>query len=106
MVIHKGEQFYILCEATLDGQRVEPDDLDGFRVQIGDRLCEWPDGELEYSQEEQAWLYPLTEEQTYGLCAGKRKIQMSVLIGNEILKTDMETIEVKDSIIKKRWLAP
>lgn len=103
LIIHKGEQFVVPVEVEVNGQNVSPDDVDGIRIQIGDRLCEWPDGELDYDMEEETWLYPLTEAQTMSMYAGQRKAQIAVMIGDAILETDVFGIDVKESIIKKRW---
>lgn len=103
MVIHKGEQFIVPVEVKIDDTSVAPEDIDGLRIQIGDRLCEWPDGELEYDSDNAVWNYPLTEEQSMTMYAGQRKAQISVKIGDAILNTDVFNIDVKDSIIKRRW---
>lgn len=103
LIVHKGEQFYVPVEVAVNGQNVSPEDVDGVRIQIGDRLCEWPDGELEYDGEENVWLYNLKESQTMVMHAGRQKAQIAVMIGDAILETDVFGIDVRESIIKKRW---
>ena len=103
MNIHRGEQFAVPFEIFIDEDSVTPENVDGLRVQLGDRLCEWPDGELEYDDDSGAWLYPLTEQQSLALCPGHRSAQVAVLIGDDIFESDVVGVRVSDSIIQRRW---
>ena len=103
MVIYKGEQFFIPFDVKIGNDLVTPENVDGVRIKVGDRLCQWPDGELEYDSTESAWMYWLTEAQSLELMAGSRLAQVAVKIGDNILKTDTLGITVKDTIIKERW---
>ena len=103
MVIYKGEQFFIPFDVKIGNDPVTPEDVDGVRIKVGDRLCQWPDGELEYNSEEGAWMYWLTEAQSLELLAGPRSAQVAVKLGDNIFKTDILPVSVKDTIIKERW---
>lgn len=103
MIIHKGEQFAILLEVKIDEDLATPENIDGLRIKFVDKLCEWPDGELEYDNENNVWCYPLAEAQSLLFLAGPRKAQVAVKIGDAILKSDVFTLDVKDSIIMERW---
>lgn len=103
MDIRKGEQFLVPFEIKVGEDNATPQDIDGLRIKIADRLCEWPDGELTFDDVDGVWLYPLTEAQSLTLFSGKRQAQVAVKIGDSILKSDVISISVKDSIIKERW---
>ena len=103
MNIHKGEQFLIPFEVKIDSDIVAPSDVDKLRIQVGDRLLEYPNSGLDYDDEDNVWLYPLTEEQSLSMYSGKRKAQVSVMLNDSIFDSDVFDIDVKDSIITKRW---
>ena len=102
-LIHKGEQFSIPFDVKINDVIATPEDLDGVRIKVFGKLREWPDGELTYDDEENAWLYPLDQDQTRGKLPGASEAQVAVKIGNDILKTDVFGIEVKNSIIMEPW---
>ena len=103
MDIRKGEQFLVPFEIKVCENDATPSVIDGLRIQIADKMCEWPDGELTYDDADNVWLYPLTEAQSLTMFSGKRQAQVAVKISDDILKSDVMLINVKDSIIKKRW---
>lgn len=104
MDIHKGEQFLIPFVINIGNDIASPSNIDGLRIKIAGRLCEWPDGELVYNDNDEAWLYPLTETQSLAMSSGKRQAQVAVKLGDSILKSDIIFINVKDTIIKKEWI--
>ena len=103
MDIRKGEQYAIPFEITVEGTPVTPEDCDGVRIQVGDRMCEYPGGDLTYDSEDGVWLYPLTEEQSRAMFPGDRKAQVAVKYGDDIVMSDPQKITVKNSIITRRW---
>lgn len=103
MTIQKGEQYAIPFEVTVGNDAVTPETVDGIRIQLGDRMCEYPSGELEYDSENSAWLYPLTEEQSTTMLAGKVNAQVAVKYGDDIVMSDVLNASVQSSIIKRRW---
>lgn len=103
MTIYKGEQFTIPFNITNDGVAVTPEDVDAVRIKIGNKLCEWPNGDLEYDSENELWLYPMTENESFGFSSGLEKVQIAIKIGNDFLKTDVFKISIRDSIITERW---
>ena len=84
--IHKGEQFIIPFEVKIGEDLATPENIDGLRIKVVDKLCEWPDGELEFDAVNNVWQYPLTEAQSLLFMAGTRKAQVSVMVGDMILK--------------------
>ena len=103
MVIHKGEQFAIPFEVKLDDEIVMPEDIDGLRIKVNNELEEWPDGNLEFDDENDVWLYWLKEADTLNMFAGRRPAQVAIKIGNYILKSDIFDVDVKSSIIMETW---
>ena len=102
-IIHKGEQYAIPFDVKINDVIATPEDIDGVRIKVFGKLHSWPDGELTYDDEENAWLYPLDQDQTRGKLPGASEAQGAVKIGNDILKTDVFGIEVKNSIIMEPW---
>ena len=103
MNIQKGAQYGIPFDIKMNGVSVTPDNSDGIRVQIADRLCEWPDGELEFDDTDNTWLYPLTETQSMAMSAGTLSAQISVKVGEDIFPSAVTKFKVYDSLITKRW---
>lgn len=103
MIIHKGEQFILPFEVKIGEDLATPENIDGLRIKVVDKLCEWPDGELSFDSENNMWEYPLTEAQSLMFMSGPRKAQVAVMLGDVILKSDVFTLDVKDSIIMERW---
>lgn len=102
-IIHKGEQFAIPFEVKIGDEIATPADLDGLRIKVFGKLHEWPGGGLTFDSEENVWLYPLGEDQTRGILDGPKPAQVAVKLGENILKTDVFEIEVKNSIIMEPW---
>lgn len=104
MEIWQGEQYALPVEILFeDSSAVTPENVDGVRVQVDRVLHEWPDGEIEYSEELGAWLFPLKEAETLTMLAGSRWVQTAVKLGDDIIKSPAFEIEVGRSIIRKRW---
>lgn len=103
IIIHKGEQFAIPFEVKIGDDYATPENIDGLRIKVCDRLCFWPDGELTHDAEENVWLYPLSQSQTRTIIPGVNAAQVAVKIGNSILKTDVFGLEIKNSIIMEPW---
>lgn len=101
--IHKGEQFLISVPISFNSEPVTPENVAGVRVQLDNRLCEWPNGELEFDEAENRWNYPLLENQSRIIYAGTRKMQVGIKINDNYLYSDVKDVAIADSIIKKRW---
>lgn len=103
MNVHKGEQFAVPFEINIGEEVVTPYNVDGVRIKINNTLQQWPNGELEFDEYENVWLFSLHESDTRNMFAGKRPAQIAVKIGNNILKSDVFDLDVKNSIIMEPW---
>ena len=103
LIIHKGEQFAIPFEVKIGDETATPENINGLRIKVFGRLQEWPNGDLTFDSEENVWLYPLDENQTRGILESRTSAQVAVKLGNDILKTDVFELEVKNSIIMEPW---
>lgn len=103
LIIHKGEQFAIQFEVKIGNKIATPDDIDGLWIKVFGRLHEWPNGGLTFDSDGNVWLYPLDENQTRGILESLTSAQVAVKLGNDILKTDVFELEVKNSIIMEPW---
>lgn len=104
MIIHQGEQYKMAFDVFLDDVKATPEDIDGLRIKIGDRLLEYPDGELEFDLEMNRWLYPLTSYQTRTLRSETAETQVAARISSDIVMTDVFELDVRKSIIKEPWV--
>lgn len=104
MNIHRGEQFVIFFDVFVGDRRATDETVDGIRIKLGNRMLEWPNGDLAYDSENMAWRYPLTEEQSSAMYSGQKMAQVAVMIGDAILMTDVIGVVVKNSIITERWM--
>ena len=103
LIIHKGEQFAIPFEVKIGDDTATPENIDGLRIKVFGRLQEWPNGDLTFDSEGGVWLYPLNENQTRGILESRTSAQVAVKLGENILKTDVFELEVKNSIIMEPW---
>lgn len=103
MKIQRGDQYSIPIELKFDGQILTPADCDDVRIQIGDKMLQYSDGELVYDAVAQVWMFPLTEEETRTM-KGLLKFQQAVKIGTSLYYSDVTTIDIKDSIITEEWI--
>ena len=103
MNIHKGEQYEIPFAIKVGDDDVTPENVSGVRIQIGDLMCEYQKGQLQFDSVGGTWMYPLTEEQSYQMYAGVMPAQVALKYGDDIVMSDIITVSVRDSIIQKRW---
>lgn len=101
--IYKGDQYLISVPISFNGEPVTPENVAGVRVQLDSRLCEWPNGELEFDAGAGTWNYPLLEDQSRLINAGKGKMQVGIRIDDNYLYSAVKDVIISDSIIKKRW---
>lgn len=106
--IHQGDQYIIPFTITSGGEAIEPSDVTGMRIQIGDQLQEYPDGDLTYDSTNGVWCFHLTEEMSSGMSSGRQAVQIGVKEGSsdtEIVYSDVFYIDVGASLIKESWLS-
>lgn len=99
----QGDQ-YALPIAITQGETVITDaNIDGLRVRFGRFEKRYP-GELTYSTTELAWMFPLTQSET--LCmAGQTPMQVEIIIGDSITRSNVMHVDAGYSIIKTKWEA-
>lgn len=69
--VKQGDAYSIPVTVTADGSAVTDNMLDALEVMVGPGLRKtWPDGEIEYDEDTDYWLLPLTQAETFALPAG------------------------------------
>lgn len=102
MVIHQGEQFKIPFAVTVGDETATPENVDGVRIKIANIVKEYP-GDIEFNETSQTWDFPITEQETLDFMSGTKPCQIGVKVGDDILKTDVFGINVRNSILKEVW---
>lgn len=102
LVIQQGDQYSIPLTLTFNAVAVTPSTADDVRVKIGDNLASYSDSTLAYDAEAQVWLFPLTESQTRALY-GVASFQAGIKIGNDVYYSEVELVEIDESIITEGW---
>ena len=102
MKIHQGDQYAIPVKIKLGKTVVTPENCSDVRVKINDKLLEYSSGGLRYSESEQVWQFPLTEDISFSY-GNSVMIQIGVKLDEEFLYSSVQRIEVGTSIIKELW---
>lgn len=98
--IIQGEQYAIKIEIYNEDAQVTPENCDDIKIKVGTIEKTHSAGELSYSTEEEAWLFPLTQAETLAFCGGRIERQRQVKIAGNIFSTAKSIILIADSIIK------
>ena len=99
-MIYQGDKYLIPISIKNQGVSVTPSDIDGIKIQIGRNLKRYPNGELIYQDDK--WYFPLTQKESLEF-NHNTKIQVQILIGDEIVGSRVENIDIGSSIIKGEW---
>lgn len=100
--IRQGEQYAIPFVLRYGGEFVTPQNVDDVRIQVQTKLREYSKGELEFDSTLNAWLFPLTEEQSMTF-RGFVPYQVGIKIGHDIYMSETCTVSIGPSIIKREW---
>lgn len=99
-MIYQGDKYLIPITIKNQGANVTPSDIDGLKIKIGRNLKRYPDGELIYLNDK--WYFPLTQKESLEFNRSTQ-IQVQVMIGDEIVGSHVENIDIGSSIIKGEW---
>ena len=99
-MIQQGDKYLIPITIKSQGVDITPSDIDGLKIQIGRYLKRYPNGELTYQNDK--WYFPLTQKESLDF-NHSTKVQVQVLIGDQIVGSHVETIDIGSSIIKGEW---
>lgn len=103
MIIQQGDEYALPIVIKMNDASVSPSDIDDLRIQVGEYLKSYVDGELTYDDELEQWLFPMTEEMTRTFTDELTLVQVAVKIGNRKINSVVKKINVYKSIIKKGW---
>lgn len=103
MEIIKGESYSIPVVVKSDGQIVTDNMVQGIRIALGSQVATFPDGNLEYNAEEEAWMFPLTQRNAYTMSGSEVDYQVQVKINNEIFSSRIRKVKVYDTMFRKEW---
>lgn len=102
MTIRGGEQ-YLIPVVLMNGTEVIKDtDVDMCMIQLNDFMAEYPEGDLIYSERDNAWLFPMKESMSSNL-ANTVRMQAKFMIGGSIFASAPKRIDFERGIMKSRW---
>ena len=103
--IIKGEQYAIPFDITDTdtGEPITDEDVDGVRIALGHQVETYPDGNLVYSQEDQQWLFPMSQCNTYSILESEVSYQVQVKIDGEIFSSDKVRTIIGETMFRKEW---
>lgn len=96
----QGEQYAIEIVVTADNTPITPTNCDDIKIKLGDTIRKYSAGELMF--EDNAWLFPLTQEQTLRM-SGVLPLQVQYKVGDNIFSTTINGIDIGKTIIKEMW---
>lgn len=95
-LLHRGDQYILPVSVFFeDGTVVTPQDVKALKIQIGQVVDSYPDGNLAFYGEQ--WGLPLTSAQTSAM-KGTVKGQVGYLIENAWKHTDVEEFSIGDTL--------
>ena len=95
-ILHRGDQYILPVHVFFDdGTAVTPEDVKALKIQIGNVVASYPDGNLAFYGE--YWGLPLTSAQT-ALMKGTVRAQVGYLIDATWQHTDIEEFSVGDTL--------
>ncbi len=101
-IIYQGDQNLLPIKIKKGDTVISADMVDKVRIGVGQFTDKYPDGDIAYDNG--YWLFPLTEEKTYQLLAGKSKIQAQVNFpGNVIISSVVYDGNIGQSLLKGVW---
>lgn len=104
MVIIKGAQYAIAFSLkNKNGQTITDENVDGVRIALGNQVATYPDGALTFSTDDNTWRFPLSQANTRALKGQITNYQVEVRTGDDIYPSDMQALEIKESMFRERW---
>lgn len=105
--IRQGDQYMLPLVLWQGDTLIEGQDVEAMRVAIGDYTAYYPNGDLTYSPDDGAWLFPLTEEMTYAM-QGEVSIQAQATFANGsdtvCISTQNVRVKIGDSTLQGEWI--
>lgn len=99
----QGDSYGISIEILKsDGSAVAPADVRDVEITIGLLQKKFSDGEVRYYDDSGAWIFPVTQEETFKLPSVRSKAQVRVLWkSGEVEGVALDSIDVRESISKE-----
>lgn len=103
--MQQGDQYSIRITIRKEETALAPEDVEGVKVKIGNIEHRYPDGSLTYDTTTEAWLFPVTQEQTLSLL-GTQPAQVQVNLGGtppQIIGSSVQSATINGSVIRSVW---
>lgn len=95
--IIQGERYALEIVIKSGETPITPSNADDVKIKIGSIEKTYRSGELTYDD---AWLFPLTQEETLGLCDHSVNIQAQYRSGSNVYSTPLSSIKIDKTIIR------
>lgn len=102
-VIRQGDQYKIPMTVMNDGTVMTNTNCDGMRILLGKYLAVWPNGELTYDDATEMWLFPLTQQMSYGMHGGKIYASAQYKINDKYITSGNTEIIVEKTNFPGEW---
>lgn len=105
--IHYGDQYSIPVRIKDSaGRAITRDIVSDVTIKIGNIAKRLSKNEIQFDDENNLWMFPITSEETKVLYKNSRTfedavvpMQIKVRIGNDVIQNDVANIEIKKSIL-------
>lgn len=101
-LFRKGDAYAIPFLVKSGDTVIAPANVSGVRIGFANLTASYPDGTLSFDG--QYWLFPVEQNQSYGIPVGESEYQVQVqLATGEILSSPRQKVHIDSSIFRQPW---
>lgn len=101
-LFRKGDAYAIPFLVKSGDTVIAPANVSGVRIGFANLTASYPDGTLSFDG--QCWLFPVEQNQSYGIPVGESEYQVQVqLATGEILSSPRQKVHIDSSIFRQPW---
>lgn len=101
-IFRKGDAYAIPFLVKSGDTVIAPANVSGVRIGFANLTASYPDGTLSFDG--QYWLFPVAQNQSYGIPAGESEYQAQVqLATGETLSSPRQKIHIDSSMFRQPW---
>lgn len=101
-LFRKGDAYAIPFLVKSGDTVIAPANVSGVRIGFANLTASYPDGTLSFDG--QCWLFPVEQNQSYGIPVGESEYQVQVQFATgEILSSPRQKVHIDSSIFRQPW---
>lgn len=102
-MLHQGDAFALPFTVSSGGTELTPNNCAGLSAALGTYTVEYGEGGIQWDSINEQWLFPITAEMSASFGAGDTPFQARAEFSDgSVLHTDVVSVQVKGSIIRRR----